>query len=85
MNRADIRATIFRILGHLAPEADLETLPPTANLREELDLDSVDFLNFAIALQKELGVEVPEADYRRIATLDGCLEYLQAHLAGAQS
>ena len=82
MNRDDLRAAILGILGHLAPEAELETLPPTAHLREELDLDSVDFLNFAIALHKQLGVEVPETDYRRLATLEGCLEYLEARLNG---
>lgn len=80
MNRNDLQTTILRLLRHLAPEADLEALPLTANLREELDLDSVDFLNFAIAIHKELGVEVPEADYRRLATLQSALDYLEASL-----
>lgn len=80
MSRAELQAAVFRILRRIAPEAELETLPPAANLREELDLDSVDFLAFAIALHKELGVSVPEADYRLLFTLGGCLDYLEAHL-----
>ena len=81
MNRNELQSTILRILRHLAPEADLGTLPLTGNLREELDLDSVDFLNFAIALNKELGVEVPEADYRRLSTLQSCLDYLEGRVS----
>lgn len=80
MNRTEIQANVVRILGHIAPGTDPGSVPPAANLREELDLDSVDFLTFAIALNKELGVAVPEADYRHLTTLAGCLDYLEAHL-----
>lgn len=76
-----IRTTVLRLLGAIAPEADLEALPPDESLRDWLDLDSMDFLNFVTAIDKELGVEIPEADYARLATLDGCIEYLLA--AGA--
>jgi acyl carrier protein len=70
------RAAVLRALGGVAPEADLEHLAPNASFREQLDIDSMDFLNFAIALHKELHVEIPEKDYPKLATLQGCVEYL---------
>jgi len=71
-----IRAAVLRALGGVAPEADLEHLQPDVSFREQLDIDSMDFLNFVIALHKELGVEIPERDYPKVATLRGCMEYL---------
>jgi acyl carrier protein len=71
------RAAVLRPLGGVAPEADLEHLRPDVGFREQLDIDSMDFLNFVIALHKELGVEIPEQDYPRLATLQGCVEYLR--------
>lgn len=65
-------------LAAVAPEADLDALPPDAGLRDELDLDSMDFLSFVIALHKALGVEIPEADYGKLTTLAGCVAYLDA-------
>ncbi len=71
-----IRETVLRILGGIAPEADLASLDPAASFRDQLDLDSMDFLNFVIALHEALGVEIAEADYPKLASLDGCLTYL---------
>jgi Acyl carrier protein len=71
-----IKAAIFKGLANLAPEADLSTLDPKANLRETLDLDSFDFLRFLIGLSETLGVEVPEADYPKLGTLEAVSEYL---------
>lgn len=77
--RADeITRTVLRILGEIAPEADLSTLKPDVNFRDQLDIDSMDFLNFVIALHEALRVEIPEADYPKLASLDGCTEYLTA-------
>ncbi len=76
MTREEIKNTVLRILGGIAPEADLTQIKPQVSFREQLDIDSMDFLNFAIGLNKELGVEVPEADYPKVASLDGCVEYL---------
>ena len=58
------------------PEADLTQLNPTRRLRDQLDIDSMDLLNFVIGLHKELHVEIPEADYPKLATLQGCVDYL---------
>jgi acyl carrier protein len=74
MTRDEIKHTVLRILGGIAPEADLTLIKPQVSFREQLDIDSMDFLNFAIGLSKELGVEVPEADYPRVASLVGCVE-----------
>ena len=78
MTRDEIRATVVRILGEIAPEADPVHIRPDVSLRDQLDLDSMDFLNFAIALAETLGVEVPETDYPKLATLAGCVEHFAA-------
>lgn len=80
MTRDDIRSTVLRVLGDIAPEADLAALRPDRELRDQLDLDSMDILNAAIELHRVLGVDIPEADYARLATLDGAVEYLAGRL-----
>ena len=78
MKEDDIRATVLRLLGEIAPEADLGRLRPNENLRDQLDLDSMDFLSLLTALSTELGLEIPESDYGKTTTLDGCVAYLAA-------
>ena len=80
MNDEAVRETVVRLLGEIAPELDPAELKPAVNLRDQLDLDSMDFLNFVIAMHKEFGVDIPEADYRKLVTLDACMAYLQAAL-----
>ena len=80
MTRDEIRATVLRVLGDIAPEADLAALAPDVELREQLDVDSMDLLNFLVALHAALGVEVPETDYPKLSTLDRCVDYLAARL-----
>lgn len=74
----DLRAVVLRTLGRIAPDADLATLAGTVDLRDALDLDSMDFLRFVVALHDELHVDVPEQDYARLRTLDACVAYLAA-------
>jgi acyl carrier protein len=69
MNPIDIRAVIKDELGRIAPEVDFEAIDPEANLREQVDIDSMDFLNLVTALHQRLGVDIPEVDYPRLATL----------------
>jgi acyl carrier protein len=78
MTPDDIRIVVLRVLGQIAPEADLERLKPDVGFREQLDLDSMDLLNFVIALHKELHVAIPEKDYPKLATPRGCVDYLTA-------
>jgi acyl carrier protein len=81
MTRKKIREGVKTILRRLVPDADIDALAPDASLREQLAADSMDLLNFVVALHDELGVDVPELDYRKIDTLDGCVDYLAAAIA----
>ena len=76
MTRDQIKDTVLRILCENAPETDPSQIKSNVGFREQLDIDSMDFLNFAIALNKNLGVPVPETDYPKLATLNGAVEYL---------
>jgi acyl carrier protein len=72
------RELVLRVLGEIAPEADLENIKPEVSFRDQFDFDSVDCLNLVIRLQKELKFDIPEADYPMLATLNGCVEYLRS-------
>ena len=71
-----VKDTVLRRLGEIAPEADLAGLKADLSFRDQLDLDSMDFLNFVISLHKTFGVDIPESDYPKYATLKGCVEHL---------
>ena len=85
MNEADIRIILQEELGNVAPEMDLRKLDPSADLREALDIDSMDFLNFVIAVHHRLGVNIPELDYPKLMTLDSAVAYLKPKLAAIRS
>lgn len=76
MTRDEIRAAVLRVLGGVAPEADLAALDPERPLRDQLDIDSIDLVRFFLGLDRELHVDVPETDYGRVATLRQCVDYL---------
>lgn len=76
MKELEIRTLVAEILAGIAPEADLATVGDAQDLREVLDLDSMDFLNFVIALGQRSGVNIPEADAPRLTTLGGIVAYL---------
>lgn len=80
MNREDVRTAVREAISKYAPEADLSALPQDAVIREELDLDSMDFLNVVTELHQKLRVDVPEADYGKMATLGSCVDYLCSRL-----
>ena len=80
MKETDIRVILQEELGNIAPEMDLQKLDPGADLREALDIDSMDFLNFIIALHRRLGVDIPELDYPKLMTLSGAVSYLKLKL-----
>ena len=80
MTRDALRDAVLQALISIAPEIDPRTLRPDENIREQFELDSMDVLNFVIALHRRLGVDVPEADYSRLATLTGTIDYLAARL-----
>jgi acyl carrier protein len=76
MTAEGLKATLFRLLGQIAPEADFSRLDANRPIQSELDIDSFDFLNFLISLNEELGVEIPEADYGQVATLNTLVAYV---------
>jgi len=84
MSGIDIRKVVQEELNNIAPEADLARIDPAADLREALDIDSMDFLNFITAIHSRLGVNIPEIDYPKLITLDGAVAYLTMHLKTSQ-
>ncbi|HTY71364.1 MAG TPA: acyl carrier protein [Actinomycetes bacterium] len=79
MNTTEARDAVLAQLAVIAPEADLDLLDPDADLRTEIDLDSMDFLNLVVALAAETGVDIPDADYGRVRSLSALTGYLVAH------
>lgn len=76
MNRAEIRATVFAELKRIAPELEESELAPAKPLRDQVDLDSMDWLNLLVALHERLKVDIPESDYKRLGTVDQLVDYL---------
>jgi acyl carrier protein len=81
MNRDELARRVLQLVTEIAPDVEAATVIPGIYFRDQFDFDSMDTLNFAIALHRELGVDVPEADYARLASLDKCVEYLQPRIA----
>lgn len=84
MTADEIRTVLLAEIGNIAPEADLTALNPDADLREELDIDSISFLNLIIALGHRLGVNVPEKDYSQLGTLNSAVAYLTQSVTRTQ-
>jgi len=72
----DIRNLILDIIATVAPDADLSNVVGHVRLRDQLDLDSMDFLDIVMELRKRHKIEVPKEDYQQLATLDSCVAYL---------
>jgi acyl carrier protein len=82
MSELDIRAKVIDALKSVAPECDPSSIDAKASLRESLDLDSMDFLNFVIAVNRSLRIDIPEADYAKVQSLESAVAYLQGRVAG---
>jgi acyl carrier protein len=81
MTDDEIRGAVLRLLSGVAPEADMASIRPDLRLRDQIDIDSMDALNFLIAVDAELHVDIAESDYPRLTTLNSIVEYLSAALA----
>ena len=77
MNDTDLKQIVMAAILEIAPEADFEALDPDDGLREQLDLDSMDFLNVVIGLHEALGIDIPEVDYPKLFTLTSAIDYLR--------
>ena len=76
MTKDDIKQIVLEIIEEIAPDEDLSDVRPDVRLRDQLDLDSMDFLDIVMELRKQHGIEVPEEDYPELASLDSCADYL---------
>lgn len=81
MTRDEIKAVLITLLSEVAPEADAADLDESISFRDQLDIDSMDFLNLMIAIDKAFGIAVTEADYPKLASLKGCIDYISNRLA----
>ena len=78
MTEVEIKQAVRDALSNVAPEVDIESIDPAKDLRDQIDIDSVDFLNFVIGLHKELNIDIPDANVAKLTTLNGCVAYLLA-------
>jgi acyl carrier protein len=85
MSPEKLRDAVLAAVHRIAPEADLSSLADDVDLREELDLDSMDVLHVVTALHDALGVEIPERDYGKLTTIGGAVQYLSAALRDTAS
>ncbi len=76
MDADRIKQIVLDIIAEIAPDEDISEVKPDQRLRDQLDLDSMDFLDIVMELRKQHGIEVPEDDYTRLESLDSCAEYL---------
>ena len=82
MTRDEIKTAVLEEISNIAPEVELQDLDPEADLREAVDLDSMDILNLLIALHKRLAIDIPEAEAKNLVTLNGAVDYLASKLGG---
>jgi acyl carrier protein len=76
VNEQELRDIVIGALTEVAPDIDPAGIDPEANLAEQLDVDSIDFLNVVVAVHEQTGIEIPERDYPKLATLDDAVAYL---------
>jgi acyl carrier protein len=79
MNEQDARAAVRAAIGKVAPDVELADTDEESRLRQDLELDSLDFLRLIETIDTETGVDIPERDYPAVATVKGLISYLQAH------
>ncbi|RDH78172.1 acyl carrier protein [Mycolicibacterium moriokaense] len=80
MTQDDIRGEVLAVLTTIAPEVDAQDISDTVLLRDQVDLDSMDWLNFLIGIHKRLNVDIPESDYASLRTLSDVVGYLSLEL-----
>jgi acyl carrier protein len=80
MTKEQIKDTILEIIAQIIPDEDLSNLKSDIPIREQVELDSMDFLDIIMELRKRYGIEVPESEYVQLATLDGSVAYLEPRM-----
>jgi acyl carrier protein len=85
MTQEECKQIVLDIISEIAPDENLSAVKPDVRLRDQLDLDSMDFLDIVMELRKQHGIEVPEEDYPKLASLDSCATYLTPKFAALES
>ena len=85
MTKDETKQVVLDIIADIAPDEDISNLKPDVRLRDQMQLDSMDFLDIVMELRKRHGIEVPEADYSHLASLESCAEYLTPKFAAAKA
>jgi acyl carrier protein len=80
-NRKKLQASVLERLGAVAPELDAQACDPARPLRQQVDLDSMDWLNFLVSLHEEFGVNIPESEYAKLVSINDILDYLEARMS----
>ena len=80
VTREEIRAEILEVIAQIVPDEDLDNLKGDISIRDQIEFDSMDFLDVVMELRKRYGVEVPEDDYMELSTLDGSVDYLESRM-----
>jgi len=81
MTASEIRAVILDVMGKILPDEDLSKLKGDVRIRDQVEMDSMDYLDMIMELRRRYGIRVPEEDYLKLATLDGCVAYLEPRMA----
>jgi len=81
MSQDELQDLLVGLLTQIAPEIDAAELEAEVDLREQVEIDSMDFLNFVIAVHEETGVEIPESDYPKLASIDALVRYVGERLS----
>jgi acyl carrier protein len=79
MTQGDIRSEVLSVLTTIAPEVEADEISDEVLLRDQVDLDSMDWLNFLIGIHKKLRVDIPESDYASLRTLNDLVRYVELH------
>ncbi len=80
MTKEEIRKAIYNIISEIVPDEDLNSMDDNQAIRDQIELDSMDFLDIVLELRKRYKADVPEEDYPKLATINGCVEYLEPKL-----
>lgn len=80
MDKQQISKAVLRILGEIAPDAELGAVRPRVSFHDQFEIDSIDYLRLMLALEKAFQVAIPDGDYPKLSTLEGCVDYLAGKL-----
>jgi len=78
MTKVELKRDILETLAEAAPGSDVSAIDPTISFRDQVEIDSIDFMNFVLLLEKRIGIKVPEIDYPKLSSLNGCLSYFKS-------